>query len=107
MAEQRDFTSASFYEFLSEKKLMASRCRKCHALYLPPHPICTKCRGNEMEWAEMTGKGTLAAFTSIAVGPSSTIEEGFSRTNPYLVGVVRLDEGQDKRPHSRPRCEEA
>lgn len=93
MAEEREFNSASFYQFLAEKKLMASRCKKCQALYLPPHPICTKCSGNDMEWVEMKGNGKLAAFTAVAVGPTSTIEEGYDRNNPYLVGVVQLDEG--------------
>ncbi|MEE8326597.1 MAG: OB-fold domain-containing protein, partial [candidate division NC10 bacterium] len=26
-------------------------------------------------------------------GPSSTVEEGYDRNNPYLVGIVELDEG--------------
>ena len=93
MTEEREVNSASFYQFLAEKKLMASRCKKCQALHLPPHPICTKCHGNEMEWVEMKGNGKLAAFTAIAVGPSCTIEEGYNRDNPYLVGIVELDEG--------------
>ena len=93
MTEEREPNSSSFYQFLSEKKLMASRCKKCQALYLPPHPICSKCYGNEMEWVEMTGNGTLAAFAAIAVGPSFTLEEGYDRNNPYLVGIVQLDDG--------------
>ncbi len=93
MTEEREFNSASFYQFLAEKKLMASRCKKCQALYLPPHPICTRCHGNDMEWVEMKGNGKLAAFTAVTVGPTCTIEEGYSRSNPYLVGVVQLDEG--------------
>jgi uncharacterized OB-fold protein len=93
LTEEREFNSASFYKFLAEKKLMASRCKKCQTLYLPPHPICTRCHGNDMEWVEMKGNGKLAAFTAIAVGPSCTIEEGYSRSNPYLVGIVQLDEG--------------
>lgn len=93
MTEEREFNSASFYRFLAEKKLMASRCKKCQELYLPPHPICSKCHGNDMEWVEMKGKGRLAAFTAVAVGPSFTIAEGYDRDNPYLVGVVELEEG--------------
>ena len=46
-----------------------------------------------MEWVELKGNGKLAAFTAIAVGPSYTIEEGYGRNNPYLVGVVELEEG--------------
>jgi uncharacterized OB-fold protein len=93
LTEERDINSASFYQFLVEKKLMASRCKKCQALYLPPHPICTKCPGDEVEWVEMKGDGELAAYTAISVGPTSTIEEGYDRNNPYLVGIVQLQEG--------------
>ncbi|MFQ5925047.1 MAG: Zn-ribbon domain-containing OB-fold protein [Dehalococcoidia bacterium] len=90
---ERDFTSASFNEFLNEKKLMASKCTKCGALYLPPRPLCIKCFGSEMEWAEMKGKGKLAAFTTIAIAPTLMIEEGYGRDNPYCTGVVELEEG--------------
>ena len=90
---EREFTSASFNEYLSEKKLMASKCTKCGALYVPPRPLCNKCFGSEMEWAEMKGKGKLAAFTTIAIAPTLMIEEGYGRDNPYCTGVVELAEG--------------
>ena len=93
MTEERKITSNSFYQFLAEKKLMGSRCKKCQALYLPPHPICQKCYGTEMEWVEMKGSGKLAAFTAISVGPTFSIAEGHDRNNPYLVGIVKMDEG--------------
>jgi uncharacterized OB-fold protein len=46
-----------------------------------------------MEWVEMKGKGRLAAFTCITVAPPFMIEQGYSRKNPYISGVVELDEG--------------
>ena len=46
-----------------------------------------------MEWVEMTGKGRLAAFTCISIGPPFMIAEGYNRKNPYCSGVVELDEG--------------
>jgi len=35
----------------------------------------------------------LSAFTCIAVGPPFMIAEGYTRKNPYISGVVELDEG--------------
>lgn len=90
---EREFTSASFNQYLSEKKLMGSRCRKCGAVYLPPRPLCPKCQSTQMEWVEMKGKGKLAAFTAISVGPSFMCNLGYSRDNPYLTGIVQLEEG--------------
>lgn len=72
---------------------MGSKCKKCGALALPPRPICISCFGGEMEWVEFKGRGRLAAFTSITVAPPYMAKEGFGRNNPYVVGVVELDEG--------------
>ena len=87
------FNDASYDHFLSEEKLMGSKCRRCGTLSVPPRPLCVKCYGDEMEWVEMKGTGTLQAFTCIAVGPPSMSEEGYDRHNPYCSGVVELDEG--------------
>lgn len=92
MAEM-EFNIASYNRFLSEKRLMAAKCKSCGALYLPPRPICIKCHGGEMEWVQMTGEGKLVAFTTISVGLPLMIREGYDRTNPYCTGIVELKEG--------------
>ncbi len=91
--ETRSFSDISYEQFLNEDKLMGSRCRQCGTLSVPPRPICVKCYASDMEWVEMRGKGRLAAFTSIAVGPPFMVEEGYSREHPYVSGVVELEEG--------------
>jgi uncharacterized OB-fold protein len=87
------FTIASFNRFLSERRLMASRCSSCGALWLPPRPICLTCKDDTMEWKEVSGKGTLVAFTVIGVGPMPMIEAGYGRDKPYCVGIVQVAEG--------------
>jgi len=89
----RGFTSSSFYQYLAERKLMATRCKKCKALFLPPRPFCIKCHSTDMEWTQLSGQGKLAAFTAIAVPPSFMAAEGHGRDNPYCVGIVELTEG--------------
>ena len=93
MMETREFTAVSFNKFLSEKKLMASQCKKCEAIYLPPRPLCTRCYSGGMEWIELKGRGTLTAYTVIAVGPTFMIAEGYDRKNHYCSGIVQLEEG--------------
>ena len=93
MMETREFTNVSFNKFLSEKRLMASQCSKCKAMYLPPRPLCTRCYSGEMEWIELKGHGTLTAYTVIAVGPTFMIAEGYDRKNHYCSGIVQLEEG--------------
>jgi len=91
--EDKAFSDITYQQFLDEEKLMGSRCEKCGALYVPPRPICIKCHSSEMAWVEMGGKGTLRAFTCIAIGLPFMIDEGFDRKHPYCSGVVELEEG--------------
>jgi uncharacterized protein len=91
--EVRPFNDVSYELFLKENKLMGSRCRNCGRLFVPPRSICIDCYGSEMEWVEMKGKGRLAAFTCIAIGPPFMIKEGYDRKHPYVCGVVELEEG--------------
>jgi uncharacterized OB-fold protein len=91
--EERSFSDSSYQQFLNEEKLMGSKCQKCGVLFAPPRPICIKCHGTEMQWIEMKGKGKLAAFTCIAIGPPFMVQEGYDRKHPYVSGVVELEEG--------------
>jgi hypothetical protein len=90
---EKPFNDHSYEEFLNDWKIMGAKCKKCGALSLPPRPICVSCFGSQMEWVQFKGDGRLAAFTSIVVVPSPMAKEGFGRNNPYVVGVVELQEG--------------
>lgn len=92
MMQERSISTISFNQFLNEEKLMGSKCKKCGTLYSPPRPICINCFSREMEWAELKGKGKLAAFTCIYVGPPWMIKQGYDRKHPYCSGVVELEE---------------
>jgi len=91
--EERPFNDISYEQFLNEEKLMGSRCKKCGALSVPPRSICIKCYSSQMDWVEIKGKGKLAAFTCISVGPPFMIAEGYDRKRPYVSGVVALEQG--------------
>jgi len=84
---------AAFRESVKAKKLMASKCRKCGALYLPPRPICPECHETNMGITTVKGQGKLVAFTVITAAPPLMLDEGYNRENPYCSGIVLLDEG--------------
>jgi uncharacterized OB-fold protein len=91
--EDRQFTGASFYQFLADGKLMGSECESCGALHLPPRALCPACHTQDMAWREMSGEGRLLAFTSVHIGPAAMIEAGYDRERPYCAGIVQLAEG--------------
>lgn len=88
----RPFSAAAFDQYIAEHKLMAARCTQCGGTYIPPRAICPKCHSEALEWVETSGKGKLAAFTVIWSGPTFMIEQGFDRKNPYISGIVELEE---------------
>ena len=88
MSEERSFTVSSFYEFVSEKRLMAAKCNKCGAVLLPPKPMCTSCLSTNLEWSELEGSGKLVSYTVIHVAP-----EQFQSLAPYIVGIVEFEKG--------------
>ena len=89
----RPFSAAAFDQYIAEHKLMAARCTNCGGVYVPPRAICPKCHSEEMAWVETSGKGRLVAFTVIYSGPTFMVEQGFDRKNPYVSGIVELEEG--------------
>lgn len=93
MSDKRPFTPYSFNQYLAEKKLMGSYNAKSNTTYLPPRPVCPKTFDENMEWVELSGKGKLVAFTSITIGQLVMNKRGFDRNNPYVSGIVELDEG--------------
>lgn len=91
--ENRSFNQLGFNEYLNEDRLMATRCRSCQAIYLPPRGMCTGCFSAQMEWVELSGDGELVGFSTIFVGLPEMKAEGYNKDKPYNSGVVRLKEG--------------
>ncbi|MDO8751695.1 MAG: Zn-ribbon domain-containing OB-fold protein [Dehalococcoidia bacterium] len=93
MTTSDEFTVGAFQRFLDQRKLVGSRCQKCGALSVPPRGLCPRCQGTQMTLEELSGRGTLAGFTSISIVPTAMAQEGYGRDKPYLTGVVALAEG--------------
>ena len=69
--------------------LVGNVCRNCSTAYFPPRIICRKCgRNSKMEDKKFNGNGEVYSFTKIRVPPDTFKDEA-----PYIVGVVKLDEG--------------
>lgn len=69
--------------------LIGSECKNCGAFYFPPRIICRKCgRESKMVEKKFSGDGEIYSYTKIRVPPDTFREEA-----PYVVGVIKLDEG--------------
>lgn len=77
-----------FAAHLKDGRIMAARCRRCGAHSFPPRADCEACMGREFEFVEISGRGTLYTFTTVAAAPT-----GFEGAAPYTIGVVALEDG--------------
>lgn len=78
----------TFFNSLTEGKILATKCKRCNEVYFPPQADCPKCRTSDFEWVELSKEGTLLTYTQVNVKPHS-----FSHYDDYIVGIGRLPEG--------------
>ena len=69
--------------------LVGTECKKCNGKFFPPRNICPTCRRKgEIESFKFSGDGEIYTYTIIRAPPT-----GFEYLKPYVVAVVKLDEG--------------
>lgn len=82
-----DTDAAAFWKGAAEHRLLIQHCTRCGNYQHYARPFCLKCRASAVEMVEASGRGVLHSFTVIHRGPFDDIPA------PYVVGLVRLDEG--------------
>jgi len=73
----------------SKYRLIGTKCTACNQLYFPPRNLCPTCRREgKIEQFQFSGIGEVVSYTIIRTAPS-----GFEKLAPYVVAIVKLDEG--------------
>ena len=79
----------SFLNFLNkvaEGKLVAQKCPKCSAVYVPPRGSCPRCGVATEEELELPDTGAVESFTIVHIPiPGNPI------VPPYVSAMIRLD----------------
>jgi uncharacterized protein len=83
-----DRHEAGLWEAASEGRLVMQRCRQCNRFQHYPRPICLKCRSTDLDFEEVSGRGTVHAHTTVFRSPDPT-----RFAPPYVVALIALDEG--------------
>jgi uncharacterized OB-fold protein len=77
-----------FWQGLNDGVLRTTRCRECSHMTFPPKPICPECWKSEVDWVDLSGRGTLYSYTEVSAAPATFADEA-----PYVLCLVDLDEG--------------
>ena len=70
-----------------EGKLLVQRCRGCGSHSFIPQPVCTGCLGDDLEWVESSGRGSVYSLTTVYRPQRPEFEV------PYTVAIISLEEG--------------
>jgi uncharacterized protein len=81
---------ARFWRKIPQRyNLVGTRCETCGRHYFPPRSFCPDCRRNG-RIVEFRFPGTGAVVTYTVIRSAS---EQFENTTPYVLAIIRLDEG--------------
>jgi len=80
----------SYWRLIPQRyNLIGTECERCKEKFFPPRKLCPNCRrlGKIKEY-KFSGKGEIYSYTIIYSPP-----EGFEKNKPYVVAIIKLDEG--------------
>jgi len=81
--------SAPYWEAARNRKFVIQACTDCDAPIMYPRRYCPKCLGENLEYRASPGTGEIYSLTVQVAGPPT----GFGDKLPYVIAVIRLDEG--------------
>jgi len=84
-----NLTMLPYYDGLANGKLCIPKCLTCNEWHFYPRPFCPNCNSEILEWAAVSGKGTVYSFSNVFRAPSSAFESDV----PYTIAIIKLKEG--------------
>lgn len=85
---RRTPTSAPFFDAAREGRLMLQKCPR-HGFFFYPRSRCPECLGDDWVWEDVSGRGTVYAYTVDRVG----LDQAQRARIPLVVAIVELEEG--------------
>ena len=78
-----------FWAAAKDGRLSIQKCKDCDQHIFYPRICCPHCSSDNVEWVDVSGKGTVYSYTVVRNNSPSA----FVNDIPYVVAVVKLDEG--------------
>lgn len=82
-----DSMTQAWWDATRERRLVVQRCTACDHAQHYPRALCTACGSTDLTYRDASGRGTVYSFTIVRRAPHPAF------TPPYVVALVRLDEG--------------
>jgi uncharacterized OB-fold protein len=81
--------SRPYWEAAKQGRLLIKRCNACGEVHHYPRPFCPTCWSEDVEWLEVSGRGTLYTYSVVFRNDTPP----FNEWGRYVPAVVELEEG--------------
>jgi uncharacterized OB-fold protein len=81
-------TTQPYFDAALDGRLRLQRCPK-DGFFFYPRSRCPKCLGDDWSWEDVSGRGSLHAFTIDRIGHDPAL----ARDVPFAIAVIELEEG--------------
>lgn len=81
--------SKPFWDAAAAGRVQLLRCGNCDRFAAYPRELCPYCWSVDRRWETVSGNATLETFTRVHQAGHA----GWQPATPYVVGLVRLEEG--------------
>jgi uncharacterized OB-fold protein len=78
-----------FWDAAKQHRLSLQQCASCSQYIYYPRAVCPHCGGADLEWKDVSGRGTVYSYT-VARRPTA---RAFEPDVPYVIAIVELAEG--------------
>lgn len=78
-----------YWEGCRRHELLIQHCVQCGEFQFYPRFLCTNCMSDKLEWVKASGRGQVLTFTVVR----RAVSEAYAADVPYVVALIRLDEG--------------
>ena len=83
-----DESDKPFWDACNEGRLVIQNCKSCSTLQHPPAPTCSQCGASDMEWKQVSGRGTIYSAAVVYDSPIAVLQAD----QPYNCAVIQLEE---------------
>jgi uncharacterized OB-fold protein len=81
--------SERYWQGCKAHELWMRFCNPCGKPYFYPRDICPMCGSRDVDWKQMSGRGTVHTYAIVQRAPTPA----FAEDVPFITTIVELDEG--------------
>ncbi len=86
---QPDPDAQPFWDYARQGELRIQSCGDCGGLRHPPRAMCSRCGSFEVEWAAVSGRGTVYSY----IVSHQAVHPALADQVPFATVLVELEEG--------------